>query len=287
MGYPRKLRDWQVYREPNPEVDPSTGQPIASYRPPDQAFTEALGYGSPYYTIASDQYDPVQHLPTDLFSTPHDPIGLTAYNQQKYRATSDIYNQLIPSSQNLRNRTLKDIIQQQQMPMEQLYASQQMGENVSQNAQRQDQIRATMAGRGLGQSGIMDEGTLANQSQYLKDYQKAQLNAKNQEVARQGGLAAGMTDIVNKDLDFYRLINAGLNEARGLISPANLGALEGLGRGASGLVTALFGEGFKSPAEQISTSGLPDYSALGYSNGGYTNLGGNDVEDIYGTRFGT
>lgn len=121
----------------------------------------------------------------------------------------DQFNQLVPTSENLRNYNLSQILSEYDRPMEQLYAAQLNAPVAAGRRGNLDALRATMAARGLTDSGIADEGRLGIESAYLQGVGAAGQQARQQENQRRNMLLREILNVPADDIRFYEAIRSG------------------------------------------------------------------------------
>lgn len=216
------------------------------YAPGPQPQSTARG-GTPAYYLPPEQLYPYQVRPinsTNDLST----------------VQKEIYKQLIPTSINLRNYQLQQLLQQQQLPMEQLFAAQGTGQIAEARGQGLDQIRTGMAARGLTDSGIESENNLNTEMAYLKGVGAANLQARGQEDERQRQLLQQLLSVPEADLRFYQAIRQGTIPAGNLFAPQ----LYGWGQAAQGMAELV-----KSVATMGAGGGGAGGAGMAMGAGGY------------------
>lgn len=221
---------------------------------------------TPTYNLNPNQLTPLQHYAFP----PASGLSFNAFVNQLQRSIGDYYGQVIPTSQNIRNRGLRDLFESVNKPMQGIYEGQNrkgVGEN---RVQQQEQIYNTAASRGLGSSGALDRMLRTNNLDYLSNTNKAQIAAYGQDTRRQAGLADQIQNTVNSDIDFYRNINAGRDVAWGTAAPVNIAALQGLGKSASGAIAALFPNSPKEDVIPFPTNPTNYVPPSGEGSGGYS-----------------
>ena len=221
-----------------------TGGP---YRPGAQPQSAARG-GTPAYYLPPNQLYPLQIRPINN-------------NSDWVTNQKEMYKQLIPTSINLRNYSLQNLLQQQQLPMEQLFAAQGTGAVAGATSQAQDQLRASMAGRGMSSSGAMQEGQLTNEMAYLKGVGAAGLQSRAQEDERQRQLLQQLLSVPEADLRFYQAIRSGAIPAGNLFAPQ----LYGWGQAAQGITELV---------KSVATSGAGGGGGAGMAMGASGYMGG-------------
>ena len=243
-------------------------------------------FGTPVYYTDPSQISPIQHYP-------YPPTGITSrtgIQNATGRAVTDFANQLIPTSQNVRNQNLSELLNRMNTPMESLFASQGSDQLAQQYGGASGSLMSNLASRGLIGSGAQASGLRGLKMNFLSGMASNQIGARNEENKRQLGLSQQLFNTVNSDLDYYRYINAGRDTALGRAAPVNIGALSGLARGTAGIVAALFGGGnndrtpnFNGGSDRV---GLGAGLNLGYGGGTLSDAGNGQFTDEFDTRYG-
>lgn len=193
-SYPSK---WRV---------PQTGLPFPEQIDPNKPWAPPPAVDAaknPKYFLPPEQLYPLQTGP------------ITDYKSFLEQQAQQI-GQLIPSSTNVRNYNLQNLMKSYNLPMEQLFAQQAMGPVVQNRAQTMDQLRAAMAERGMSNSGVANEGRLSIEEQYLKGVGAAQMNARATEDARRNNMLQQLLQIPADDIRFYEAIRSGTIPASNL-----------------------------------------------------------------------
>ena len=236
---------------------------------------------TPPFYIDPRQYTPINFgfntgkLGTDTFTSWQ--RGKDKFNLQSY------FDQLLPTSINLRNRALSDMFQRANMPMEQLYAGQGIEQAAGQRAGNMENILASGAARGMGQSGALSGALRQNELGYLGGVGQAQNAAHDREVKRKAGIYNEILGSNQADIDFYRYLNADRDVATGRAQGTNIASLAGITSGASGLAAWLAG-GSNNPNTVNYGGGVNAADPYtGGINSIYNNPASGGQEDIYGT----
>lgn len=220
------------------------------YPLPNLPVTNEGGKPPPYYTNP-EQYTPVDYgFPTGK--------GGDNFNLRNF------YEQLIPTSKNVRNRSLQNILQRSQMPLEQVYAGQEADKASQGRAQNIQDLESNAASRGMVNSGPLERAMRGNEVNYIGNLAQAQSAGRDQEVKRQSELAGQLMALVKGDLDFYKYLNAGRNVAVGQPGGGGTSSLGNIAGGATALLAGLFSGGDDS----IVSSGTDMYGGGGFNGYG-------------------
>lgn len=234
----------------------------------------------PPYIVDPYQYSPVDYgVNSGTLGT--DRTGADTWNGRDRFNIQNYYDQLLPTSINIRNRGLQDIFQRMQTPMMQLYAGQGVDKAARERGAARDQLTAGAAARGLGNSGQLAQLLRENEMGYLGNVSNAESAGNDAEVKRKAGLYNQILGSNQSDIDFYKYINAGRDVAVGRVGGVNIASLAGIGRGAAGLGAWLAGD--KNP-NTVDYGGGAEGADIykGGLNDVYSNSSGGS-EDIYGT----
>jgi len=235
---------------------------------------------TPPYYIDPRQYTPVNYgfntgkLGTNTYSSWEK--GKDKFNLQNY------FDQLLPTSINLRNRALSDMFQRANTDMESVYAGQGVGQAVDTRAKGLDQIYGNAAARGMGQSGALNQALRQNELGYLGAAGQAQNAAHDMETKRKAGIYGEILGSNQADIDFYKYLNAGRDVATGRAGGTNISGLAGVTSGAAG-AAAWLASGSGNPSTINYGNGVNAADPYtGNMNSIYNNPSGGQ-EDIYGT----
>jgi hypothetical protein len=182
-----------VQGQDRPFTSESGYLPNLPYAPKAQP---VLGGGKPAYYLDPGQLYPLVRNP-----------GTTP--RQLREAEVQAGQELIPTSVNVRNLALQRLLQQYQLPMEQLYTGQLAGAVGRQRVGQLDQLRTMMAQRGLSNSGVADESNLGVEMNYLQGMGQAGLAGQQQDEMRRRGLMAQILAMPENDIRFYQAIRTG------------------------------------------------------------------------------
>lgn len=212
----------------NPSRQILSREPYQTYAPYNP-YLKNPGAGTTFGELS--RLDPRQLSPVQMFPASNMVAGV-----------ENFFEQLRPTSSNVRNRGVMNILQSMNTPMEQLYASQLAEPLVQGRSSSLDQLRSQMTQRGMYNSGIADEARLGVETDYLKGMGQVAGQARSKEIERQAGLANQLLGVAENDIAYYRYLTAGRNAILGQTQPVDIAGLQGLSKGASGLAAAsLFG----------------------------------------------
>lgn len=266
-----------------------SGLGTAMFQPQQQPASTPRGGQIPYY-IPPNQYTPFPAK--DPTNPANDATNMKA-----------IYKSLIPTSVNVRNLGLQQVLQQLGTPEQSLYLSQGMDSAAQNYGQTGGQLASLLASRGLTGSGPANAANETNSAGYLQNVAGAQFGAQQQGDSRTNNLLNQLMGISQSDTNFYQAIRSGSLPAGAAAGPPNYGfpqlaqglatlvktiasygagaAAGGGGAGGTGGMGADYGTtagaagdyGMSSAGSAISGAG--DYGiSYGGLNGGISNAGG-------------
>jgi hypothetical protein len=179
------------------------------YSPGPQAQTSLRGTKPGYY-IPFNQYTPYQVSPInnmgDLLSNRH-----------------QMLSQLIPTSVNVRNLELSQLLARMNQPFGQVYGGQYAEQAANQFSQGQGQLASDAARRGMLQSGAYQAGSRANQAGLLSGEASAALQGQQAQDQRYLAQLSQLFNIPEQDINFNSALRGGTYAAGGLFAPQNFG----------------------------------------------------------------
>jgi hypothetical protein len=301
---PRKPAQVPAQNKPGATYPPGTLTPATDPfgLPPegrDLPFTNESGYlpNLPYAPKAQPVLGggkPAYYLdPSQLYPLVRNP-GTTP--RQLRESEVQAGQELIPTSVNVRNLALQRLLQQYQLPMEQIYTGQLAGAVSRQRAGQLDQLRTMMTRRGLFNSGAADEANLGVEMGYLQGMGQAGLGGQQQDEARRRVLMSQIMAMPENDIRFYQAIRTGTIPA-GVVQDQHAQdwqqAMHGVGTAVRSLATmaagGVAGGTFNAAGGQgtfgsdVGAANMGDMGLSGaspYTSGGYPM-----VQNVYGQTF--
>lgn len=146
-------------------------------------------------------------------------------------ALKKYFNELEPTSLNVRNLGLSTLLGQLNTPMQSLYLSQGQDAQAQGYGQQQGALASAMASRGLIGSGAAKAGSEQNTIGYLTGLAANQQSAQQQGDSRKLSLLNQVMGVSESDLNFYNALRTGTLASATHTGPYNYGwpqAAEGI-----------------------------------------------------------
>jgi len=216
--------------------------------------------GFPGYYNEADSYIPKQISPVRNW-------------KEWNKNVKENWKQVIPTSINVRNRQLQELISQYKTPLQSLITGGLQDAAVGQRANSLESLAGNTAGRGLYSSGLQDLGTRSVELDYLTNTAKAGQAGQQKEQMRRTDLLKQILNVPAQDLDFYSAIRGGTGQASSQFSD-NSQNYEQLFNGVGSLIKSLatYGMGGGAGVAADMAGGAGGFSAG--AGGGSSMFGG-------------